>query len=160
VTRLTAMLAAGTFLLAAADGTSSKDGVVEVPAALNPDKLSIFRVVSATGVQVYTCTRNPAGATGWILKGPDARLCRATIKVRQHIASSSNAPHRWTVASSVMFPLPHAVDAKDDRSKRAILLFDPRREHSSVPTSVIQAPSRAAAVKDGRARAATRRACP
>jgi hypothetical protein len=38
--------------------------VVEVPAALNPDKLSIFRVVSARGVQVYTCTRNSAGTTG------------------------------------------------------------------------------------------------
>ena len=73
-TRLIAMLAAGTFLLAAADGASAKEGVVEVPAALNPDKLSIFRVVSATGVQIYTCTRNPAGATGWILKGPDAQL--------------------------------------------------------------------------------------
>jgi hypothetical protein len=72
--RLTAMLAAGTFLLAAADDASAKDGVVEVPAALNPDKLSIFRVVSATGVQIYTCTRNLAGATGWILKGPDAQL--------------------------------------------------------------------------------------
>jgi uncharacterized protein DUF3455 len=72
--RLTAMLAAGTFLLAAADGAGTKDGVVEVPAALNPNKLSIFRVVSATGVQVYTCTRNPAGATGWVLKGPDAQL--------------------------------------------------------------------------------------
>jgi hypothetical protein len=74
LTRLTAMLAAGTFLLAAADGASAKDDAVEVPAALNPDKLSIFRVVSATGVQVYTCTRNPAGATGWVLKGPDAQL--------------------------------------------------------------------------------------
>jgi hypothetical protein len=74
LTRLTAMLAAGTFLLAATDGASTKDGVVEVPAALNPDKLSIFRVVSATGVQVYTCARNPAGATGWILRGPDAQL--------------------------------------------------------------------------------------
>jgi hypothetical protein len=72
--RLTAMLAAGTFLLAAADGASDKDGVVEVPAALNPNKLSIFRVVSATGVQVYACTRNPAGATGWVLRGPDAQL--------------------------------------------------------------------------------------
>ena len=71
LTRLTA-LAAGTLLLAAADGASAKYGVVEVPAALNPEKLSIFRVVSARGVQVYTCTRNPAGATGWILKGPDA----------------------------------------------------------------------------------------
>ena len=73
-TRLIAMLAAGTFLLAAADGASAKEGMAEVPAALNPDKLSIFRVVSATGVQIYTCTRNPAGATGWILKGPNAQL--------------------------------------------------------------------------------------
>ena len=72
--RLTAMLAAGTFLLAVADDASAKDGVVKVPAALNPDKLSIYRVVSATGVQVYTCTRNPAGATGWVLRGPDAQL--------------------------------------------------------------------------------------
>jgi hypothetical protein len=68
LTRLTAMLAAGTFLLTVADGASTMDGVVEVPAALNPDKLSIFRVVSAKGVQVYACTRNPAGATGWVRK--------------------------------------------------------------------------------------------
>ena len=74
LTRLAAMLAAGIFLLAVADGASTKDGVVEVPAALNPDKLSIFRVVWAKGVQVYTCTRNPAGATRWVLRGPDAQL--------------------------------------------------------------------------------------
>jgi hypothetical protein len=74
LTRLTAMLAAGTFLLAVADGAVAEDGVVEVPAALNPDKLSILRVVSATGVQVYTCAHNPAGAIGWVLKGPDAQL--------------------------------------------------------------------------------------
>src|SRR5215510_803225 len=74
LTRLPAILAAGTFMLAATEGASTKDGVVEVPAELNPDKLSIFRVVSATGVQVYTCTRNPAGATGWVLRGPDAQL--------------------------------------------------------------------------------------
>jgi len=60
LTRVTAMLAAATFLLAAADDASAKDGMIEVPAALNPNKLSIFRVVSATGVQVYACTRNPA----------------------------------------------------------------------------------------------------
>jgi len=74
LTRLTAMLAAGTFLMAAADGDSAEGDMVEVPAALNPNKLSIFRVVSATGVQVYTCARNPAGAIGWIHKGPDAQL--------------------------------------------------------------------------------------
>src|SRR5262249_20445929 len=70
--RITAALAAE--IRAAVDGTSAKDGMVEVPAALNPDKLSIFRVVSARGVQVYACTRNPAGAIGWVLRGPDAQL--------------------------------------------------------------------------------------
>jgi Protein of unknown function (DUF3455) len=87
LTRLTAMVAAATFLLAAADGAPTKDSVVEVPAALNPDKLSIFRVVSATGVQVYTCTHNPAGATGWLLKGPDAQLFDSQNKpVGKHYA--------------------------------------------------------------------------
>jgi hypothetical protein len=72
LTCLTATLAAGT--LVAVGGASAEDGMVEVPAALNPDKLSIFRVVSATGVQVYACTRNPTGATGWVLGGPNAQL--------------------------------------------------------------------------------------
>jgi hypothetical protein len=80
--RLTAMRAAGTFLLAAADNASAKDGVVEVPATLNPDKLSIFRVVSATGVEVYTCTSNPAGATAstwWSRRRLiDCRVIRST----------------------------------------------------------------------------------
>jgi hypothetical protein len=62
------------FVIAALLGEIQADGVVEVPAALNPDKLSIFRVVSAAGAQVYTCTRNPAGAPGWVLKEPDAQL--------------------------------------------------------------------------------------
>jgi hypothetical protein len=74
LTRLAAMLAAGAFLLAVANGASTVDGLVEVPAALNPNKLSIFRVVSAKGVQVYICTRNPAGVTSWVLRGPDAQL--------------------------------------------------------------------------------------
>jgi len=83
--RLTAALAAG--ILAAVDGTSAKDGMVEVPAALNPDKLSIFRVVSARGVQVYACTRNPAGAIGWVLRGPDAQLFdRENKPVGKHYA--------------------------------------------------------------------------
>jgi hypothetical protein len=87
LTRLTAMIAAGTSLLAAADGTSAKDGMVDVPAALNPNKLSIFRVVSATGAQVYTCSRNPAGAPGWTLKGPDAQLFDSQNKpVGKHYA--------------------------------------------------------------------------
>src|ERR1700687_4841360 len=35
------------------------------------------------------------------------------------------------------------------RPLHSILLFDPRREHSSVPTAIFPSPSRAAAVKDG-----------
>jgi hypothetical protein len=73
--RLAALFAAGSSLLAIADGAGARDAAVtEVPAVLNPDKLSILRVVSATGVQVYSCSRNPSGVTSWILKGPDAQL--------------------------------------------------------------------------------------
>jgi uncharacterized protein DUF3455 len=96
--RLTAMLAAGTFLLvAAADVSSAKDGVVEVPAALNPDKLSIVRVVSAQtfaqvpaaiavsdetivatfhaeGAQVYECKLDPANKLVWQFREPIAAL--------------------------------------------------------------------------------------
>ncbi|MGB8552071.1 MAG: DUF3455 domain-containing protein [Pseudolabrys sp.] len=74
LTRLIAMLTAATLPLGATNGANAKDGVIEVPTALNPNKLSIIRVVSAVGVQVYACTRNPAGVTGWMLKGPDAQL--------------------------------------------------------------------------------------
>jgi hypothetical protein len=89
--RLTAMLAAGTFLLAAADNASAKDGVAEVPAALNPDKLSIFRVVSATGVQVYTCTRNA------IRRAPPAGSSRDrthSCSIRKTGPSASTMPDR------------------------------------------------------------------
>jgi hypothetical protein len=85
--RLTAMFAAGTSLLATANGARAEDGVAEVPAALNPNKLSIFRVVSAAGAQVYTCSRNPAGDLGWHLKGPDAQLFDSQNKfVGKHYA--------------------------------------------------------------------------
>jgi len=110
--RLTAMLAAGTFLLAAADGASARDAGVEVPAALNPDKLSIFRVVSATGVQVYTCTRNPAGATGWVLRGPDAQLFDSQNKpVGKHYAGPTwEGLDGGKVVGAVKTSMPAPVD--------------------------------------------------
>src|ERR1700681_479857 len=91
---LIVMLAAGTFLLAVADGTGARGSVVKVPAALNPDKLSIFRVVSAMGVQVYTCTGNPAGTTGWVLKGPDAQLFDSQNKPvgKHHVGPTWEGP--------------------------------------------------------------------
>ena len=110
--RLTAMLAAATSLLAAVNGTSATDGTIEVPAALNPNKLSIFRVVSALGVQVYACTRNPVGTTGWVLKGPDARLFDAQGKP----AGKHYAGPTWEdldgskVVGAVETSLPASVD--------------------------------------------------
>jgi Protein of unknown function (DUF3455) len=72
--RLAAMLAAGTLLLAADGGSDTDGSTIEVPAGLNPDKLSILKVASGRGVQIYACGRNPLGATGWVLEGPDAQL--------------------------------------------------------------------------------------
>ena len=77
-----------------------------------------------------------------------ARMSPATIKVRIRIASPRNVPQSAGVASFKMFPLPHAAPERQPNS--SILLFDPRREHSFVPTSSAYRPSRAAAVKDGR----------
>src|SRR5215470_14788487 len=112
MTQFTAMLAAGTFLLAAADDASAKDAVVEVPAALNPDKLSIFRVVSAKGVQVYMCTRNPAGATSWVLRGPDAQLFDQQNKpVGKHYAGPTwEGLDGGKVVGEVKTSLPARVD--------------------------------------------------
>lgn len=65
----------------------AEDGVIDVPAALNPNKLSIFRVVSARGVQIYACTRDAAGAAGWVLKGPEADLFdRQNRRIGKHYA--------------------------------------------------------------------------
>jgi Protein of unknown function (DUF3455) len=112
LTRLAAMLAAGAFLVAVADGASTKDGVVEVPAALNPDQLSIFRVVSAKGAQVYTCTRNPAGATRWVLRGPDAQLFDPQNKpVGKHYAGPTwEGLDGGKVVGEVKTSLPAPVD--------------------------------------------------
>jgi Protein of unknown function (DUF3455) len=90
LTRLTAILAAVSFLPVGADGASPKGGAIEVPAALNPEKLSIIRVVSATGVQVYACTRNPVGGADWVFKGPDAQLFDSQNKAAgKHYAGPS-----------------------------------------------------------------------
>ena len=110
--RLTAMLAAATVLLAATNAASAGDGMIEVPTALNPNKLSVFRAVSALGVQVYACTSNPASAIGWVLKGPDARLFDAQGKpVGKHYAGPT-----WEdldgskVVGTVKTSLPASVD--------------------------------------------------
>jgi Protein of unknown function (DUF3455) len=46
----------------------------ELPAALKPAGLSPYLVVPATGVQIYTCGKNDAGAPAWVFKAPEAAL--------------------------------------------------------------------------------------
>src|SRR5262249_28460622 len=46
----------------------------EVPAALVPAGLKAYLEVPATGVQIYTCGKNDAGAYAWIFKAPEAQL--------------------------------------------------------------------------------------
>jgi Protein of unknown function (DUF3455) len=85
-TPLAVLVAAGTLLLSASGGGST-DGPIQVPSALNPDRLSILFEVSARGVQIYRCADNPADSSGWVLKGPDAHLLDPQSKlVGKHYA--------------------------------------------------------------------------
>jgi Protein of unknown function (DUF3455) len=46
----------------------------DLPAALKPAGLSVYLEVPATGVQIYTCSKNDAGAFMWTFKAPEAQL--------------------------------------------------------------------------------------
>ena len=59
----------------------------ELPAALKPSGMSPYLQVSATGVQIYTCGKNDAGAWAWIFKAPEAALLDAEKKqIGKHYA--------------------------------------------------------------------------
>jgi hypothetical protein len=47
----------------------------DLPAAINPPAgLSVYVTALATGVQIYTCGKNAAGAWTWTFKAPEAAL--------------------------------------------------------------------------------------
>ena len=50
------------------------DKMLELPDALTPTGLSVYLEVPATGVQIYTCGKNDAGAPTWVFKAPEATL--------------------------------------------------------------------------------------
>ena len=59
----------------------------EVPAALVPAGLKAYLEAPATGVQIYTCGKNDAGAYAWIFKAPEAQLFDAQKKpIGKHYA--------------------------------------------------------------------------
>ncbi len=79
-----ATIACGSLTAAAAAQTPKLDAL---PAALRPAGLSVYLEVSATGVQIYTCGKNDAGAPAWVFKAPEAQLFDAQKKlVGKHYA--------------------------------------------------------------------------
>ena len=47
---------------------------VDLPAVLKPSGVSVYLEVPATGVQIYSCGKNAAGAWAWNFTGPEAEL--------------------------------------------------------------------------------------
>jgi hypothetical protein len=82
------MAAAAIVLLA--QPASAEVKASDIPAALNPDKLAIYLEVAATGVQIYTCGKNAAGAWAWNFKAPEAALTDTANKpIGKHYAGPS-----------------------------------------------------------------------
>ena len=66
-----ATIACGCLTAPAAAQTPKLD---DLPAAIKPAGLSVYLEVPATGVQIYTCGKNDAGAPTWVFKAPEAQL--------------------------------------------------------------------------------------
>jgi hypothetical protein len=99
---LVAGIALASLLIPGAAGRS-----IEIPAALNPDKLVVHRVISATGVQIYTCGTDPAGAPSWIFKAPEAELSDEDNKViGKHYAGPSWEAFGGKVVGKVKASMP------------------------------------------------------
>jgi hypothetical protein len=55
--------------------------LADLPAAIKPPTgLSVYITALASGVQIYTCGKNEAGAWTWIFKAPEASLTDAQRK--------------------------------------------------------------------------------
>lgn len=70
---MAAGVAAGLALLAQ-PAWGETPALEQLPAAIKPAGMSVYLEVPATGVQIYTCGKNPAGAWAWNFKGPEAEL--------------------------------------------------------------------------------------
>jgi hypothetical protein len=53
---------------------SAQVRVIEMPKVLIPADLKSYLEVPATGVQIYVCGKNDAGAFAWTFKAPEAQL--------------------------------------------------------------------------------------
>jgi len=79
--RMTRLFLALTVAVAlAAPASAQTPAIADLPAAIKPAGLASYLEVPATGVQIYTCTRNDAGAFAWTFKAPEAELFDAQKK--------------------------------------------------------------------------------
>jgi hypothetical protein len=67
---------------------ASAQALAALPAALKPAAgLSVYLEVPATGVQIYVCGKNDAGAPAWVFKAPEAILLDTQQKqIGKHFA--------------------------------------------------------------------------
>ena len=84
---LAAVAAGSVMFCGAANAQAPK--LPELPPALKSG-LSPYLEVSATGVQIYACGKNDAGAFAWVFKAPEAALFDAQKKqIGKHYAGPS-----------------------------------------------------------------------
>jgi hypothetical protein len=91
-----------------------------LPAALKPAGLTPYLEVPATGVQIYTCGKNDAGAPAWVFKAPEATLSDTQKKqIGKHYAGPT-----WEVAdgSKVAGTVKARADAPDGNAIPWLLL--------------------------------------
>jgi hypothetical protein len=82
---LTAMLAAIAVPLLGQTAVAQTPTLDQLPAAIKPAGQMVYLEVPATGVQIYTCGKNAAGAWAWNFKGPEAELFdTAKKKIGKH----------------------------------------------------------------------------
>jgi len=93
MTRLFLALAATAGLMSPA--SAQTPAIADLPAAIKPAGLASYLEVPATGVQIYTCNKNDAGAFVWVFKAPDAKLFDTQKKeIGHHYAGPT-----WEAAS-------------------------------------------------------------
>jgi Protein of unknown function (DUF3455) len=102
------LILAGVALSALAMQSGLARAAEEPPATLNPDKLSVYIDAAATGVQIYTCSKNPAGAWAWTFKAPEAALSDHDNKaVAKHYAGPTwEGPDGGKVVGAVKTSMP------------------------------------------------------
>ena len=69
------LMLSASLLVLAGQQAFAQGATVELPNAIKPPAgLAVYLTVPATGVQIYTCGKNDAGAFAWIFKAPEAQL--------------------------------------------------------------------------------------